>query len=296
MFVYRKTPSRWLFEIANYFFLTFLSVTIILPFVNVIAVSLSSKYAIEHFLVTFYPVGFNLEAYREIMGNLHFWRTTLNTIVLSVINTVLTLGISLLTGYALNSRHFVGKKLFSNYLLVPSYFSGGLIPFYLVVNGLGLNDKYLALILPVIAATGQIIIMRAAISQMPQELMDAAEVDGAGDVKIILHVVFPIILPVVAAFGIFTVISHWNDWFNCLLFIRDRNKWTLQFKLREIMTSNEMADDLYNPLKSGAGKQFIHPDNLKMAALMTTVLPVIAVYPALQKYWIKGIIIGAVKA
>jgi putative aldouronate transport system permease protein len=176
------------------------------------------------------------------------------------------------------------------------YFSGGLIPTYiLIANWLHLVNNRLALILPVITNVFYIIVLRNTIAQLPQELIDSGEIDGANDYTILFRLVLPVILPMVTAFTIFSAVAYWNEWFGALLYMQDINKWTLQFRLRDILINSNLRDDPTNPIRARIGTNQVHPQNLRMAALIVTILPIALIYPFLQRFFIHGIIVGAVK-
>jgi len=290
----RKSKSRIAFEIVNYTFFAIFCITIIIPFLNVIAVSLSSREAITKQIVGIWPVGFNTAAYEKIAINGPFWRTFFNTVFLTVVNTSLTIIIALCAGYAVANKYLAGKKLVMNYFLIPYYFSGGLIPTYLLINGLGLYNTYWALILPAITNIYYIIVFRNLISTLPKELIESAELDGASQPRILFNIIIPLIIPTIAAFIVFSAVANWNSWFSSMVYISDRKKWTLQYQLRDILVNAALVNpDLEKEMATGTVP--MHPENLKMAALMVTILPIIIVYPFVQKYFMSGVLVGAVK-
>lgn len=295
MITYR-TPLRRVFEVFLYLGLIAISLCIVVPFLHITAISLSSRGAIMRNEVTIIPVELFTTAYRIILGSRLFVTSLGNTVLIAVANTGLTIFIAIMAAYALANRHFVGIKVALMYIIIPMYFSGGLIPLYLIVNAYGMNNTRWALILPWLTNPFLIIIFRNAIMRLPSSVMESAEVDGAGEMTILFRIVFHLIIPMIAAFTIFTAVTHWNAWFSVLIFIRDKWKWTLQFMLRDIYTnpmygggqleaSGEMIDDLDNLL----------PQNLIYAAVICTVVPVVIIYPFLQRYFIHGVIVGAVK-
>lgn len=289
-----RTKSRIAFEIFNYILISFIGLILIIPFIHIIAISFSSKEEVVRGAVRLIPRGFSLEGYHAIISNLHFWQTFFNSVWLTVLNTILSLLVSILAAYALSSKHFIGKNIFITYILIPMYFYAGLIPFYITVDSYKLTNSYLAIILPVIANTFQIIIIKNNIEQLPIDLIHSAEIDGAGDFLILLRIILPLILPMVAAFIIISASNYWNEWFNVLIFIRDRNKWTLQFKLRELITISELSD-MKNIATGYSRTGRIYPTILKMSAIIVAIVPIVAIYPFMQKYFIHGIIVGAVK-
>lgn len=289
----KKSPSRRVFEVVNYTLFTLFGITILFPFINTIAISLSSFRAITLMEVTLWPVGFNVYSYQEIFKNSQFMRSFMNTVGLTIFNTTLVIFIALLGSYAIASKYFVGKKILMIYLLITFYFSGGLIPTYLLVTRLGLRDSYFAMILPQITSVYYIIIFRNIMARLPQSLLESAEIDGATHPTVLFRIVFPLVLPTVAAFVVFSAVAYWNEWFSCMIYISDRKKWTLQFQLREILMSARLADT-GRPSLVPEGET-LHPENIKMAALMVTIIPIIIVYPFLQKYFVHGVLVGAVK-
>jgi putative aldouronate transport system permease protein len=295
MLRYRST-SRRVFEVINIGLFTLFIVMIVLPFLNVIAISLSGYQAVSHSRVTIYPVDFSLDGYRTIVTNLYFLRAMGNSVLLTVVNTTLVIVIALLAGYALANKHFVGRRVVFMIFLVPMYFSGGLIPTYiLIANWLHLVNNRLAMILPVVTNVFYIIVFRNTITQLPQEIMDSGEIDGANDYTILFRLVFPVMLPMVTAFTIFSAVAYWNEWFGSLLYMQDINKWTLQFRLRDILINANLRDDPTNPIRARVDPNSVHPQILRMAALIVTIVPIALVYPFLQRYFIHGIIVGAVK-
>lgn len=291
--LHRSLGER-LFDWFNYLLFVLFCLTILVPFINAISISLSSYEAASIGKIGLWPQGFNLEAYHKLVNSKQFIRTFMNTVFLTVVNTTLVILLSLAAGYVMANKHLVGKQFLFTVLLIPMYFSGGLIPTYLLVNKLGLNNTYWALILPGIINIFYIIVFRNQINQLPQELIESAEIDGASEWRILFHIILPLVLPMAMAFVVFSAVAYWNEWFNVLIYIRDKKMWTLQFQLRDILISAELIDsEMEKSLFSS--ETLIHPNNLKMAALMLTILPIIIVYPFVQKYFIHGQLVGAVK-
>jgi len=289
----RSLSSR-LFDAVNYLLFTLFCISVLVPFINALAISLSSHDAAMLGKVGLWPDGFHWEAYERLAYSKQFVRTFLNTVFLTIINTTLVIVLSLAAAYAMAHKHLIGRGFLFIVLIVPMYFSGGLIPFFLLVNKLGMGNTYWALVLPNIINIFYIIIFRNQINQLPQELIESAEIDGASEFRTLLHIIMPLVLPMTMAFVIFSAVAYWNEWFNVLIFIRDKELWTLQFQLRDILTSATLKDsELQKTLINNDA--LIHPNNLKMAALMLTVLPIIVVYPFVQKYFIHGQLVGAVK-
>lgn len=289
-----SSPSRKAFQIFNYSFFIIFGITILVPFLNAIAISLSSSAAVRSASIGLWPVDFQLDAYRMLMNSSTFIRSFFNTVFLTVINTALVIIVSLSTAYALSSKNMVMRKTVFYYIIFTMFFSGGLIPTYLLVYNLGITNSYWALILPSIVSGFYVIVFKNVIDQLPGELLESAEMDGAGDFRMLIQIVLPLVLPMTMAFTIFSAVGYWNEWFGVLLYIRDSKFWTLQFQLRDILVTSSVSQDLNMDLREQFGIA-VHPENLKMAALMITVLPIVIIYPFVQKYFIHGQLVGAVK-
>ena len=289
---YRST-SRKIFEVFLLAGFVVFSAIIILPFLHVIAMSLSGKQAIMEGRVYFWPVDFYYQAYRVILGSKLFLTSLRNTAGLVVIATPLSVAVALSAGYALANKRFFGVRVAFIYILVPMYFSGGLIPFYLIVNSYGLNNSYLVLIFPYLVNVFLVIIFRNIISRLPREVMESAEIDGASEFTILFRIVIHLVMPMIMAFTIFRAVDYWNTWFPVLIFIRDKAMWTLQYMLRDTYSNPAVGGgQLDTVIDDPSG---LLPQNLIMAAIMCTVVPIIIIYPFLQKYFIHGVIVGAVK-
>lgn len=289
-----RSTSRKIFEVVNYLLFILFCISIIFPFINAIAISLSSYDALEQGKVGLWPKQFTLESYKNLALSKQFLRTLLNTVFLTVVITALVIVLSLAAGYVMSHKHLLGRGYLFIYLIIPMYFSGGLIPTYLLINGLGMNNTYWALILPAVVNIFYIIVFRNQINQLPRELMESAEIDGAGEARILFHIIVPLVLPMAMAFVVFSAVSYWNEWFGVLIYIRDRSMWTLQFQVRDILINSALVDSTTQKALASQEPK-VHPENLKMAALLLTILPIIAVYPFVQKYFIHGQLVGAVK-
>ncbi len=292
----RASASRRIFLLLDYAAFVLFTILIIVPFLNIIALSLSSSDAIRMARVSLWPVGFNVESYKVVLSDANYLVAFRNSVGITVVNTSLVITTALLAAYALSHKHFVGRRIFLSYYLVPLYFSGGLIPTYLTVTNLmHLGNTFLALILPVVTSPFLIVIFNNTIRQLPRDLFDAAEIDGAGDLTIIFRVVMPLMLPMVAAFIVYNAVNYWNDWTSCLYYIRDTWKYTLSYKLRELINNVSQEYDARNLVKTVVNVALVHPDNVRGAALLITILPIIIVYPVVQRYFIHGVIVGAIK-
>jgi putative aldouronate transport system permease protein len=287
-----KSISRRVFELFLYLGFCLFLLAVLIPFLNVVAISFSSKKAVQEYRVVVLPVEFQTKAYEVILSSKVFLTSLANSSLLAFVNTTLTITVALLAGYALANKDFLGRRAVFVYFLIPLYFGGGLVPFYLTVNAYGLNNTRLALILPYLVSVFYIIVFRNVIARLPKEIMESAE--GATDGVILWRIIFHLILPTIAAFAIFSGVGFWNEWFAVLVFIRDQSKWTLQYLLRSIYSNPGIGGGILGDAIIDDPNNLL-PQNLINAAIVCTVAPIIVIYPLLQRYFIHRVLVGAVK-
>ena len=230
--------------------------------------------------------------YRAMLTNKYIHSGYLNTIIVTVVTTVLSLILTSMGAYCMASRNFPNRKFWMGILLFTMYFSGGLIPTYLTYIGYGLKDSLWALILPSLCSAYNLIIMRNFFMQLPESIIESGRVDGAGEFQILFNLVLPISKPVLATIGMWVAVGRWNSWFDCLVYIRDPNKSVLQVILRRIILQG--SNDLMAASNASVDIR-ANPEGLKAAAIFVTTIPILLVYPFLQKYFVKGIVLGSVK-
>jgi len=290
----KKTRGELIFQYFDIFLMCLLMVVIVFPVLNVISISVSNADAIINNRVTFYPIGFNTDAYVEIFDNATFMRSLINTIIVTVAGTFLSILMTLLVSYAM-SREFPGKKIYTYFLVFTMYFGGGLIPTYIVFTRfLHLRNTYWVLFLPSIVNVFYIIVMRSQIEAMPQSVFEAAYIDGASELKVAFLITLPMISPTIAAISMFFALGYWNSWFNVMVYQDHDNMWTLQYFLRAVVFSKFMENSDLNTIAT-ADATSIPAENIRMAAIVMTAAPIVAIYPFVQKYFVKGIIAGSVK-
>ena len=263
------------------------------PFLNVIAYSFSSASAVMAGQVTLLPVGFQTAAYQQILKQTQVWQAMGITVFVTFAGTALGLVLTTFAAYALSKDDLKGRKVITGLILFTMYFGGGIIPTFLVVRGVGLYDSVAALVIPSSMNVFNFIIMRTFFKNIPGELKEAALIDGADDMRILWKIIIPLSLPIIATVGLYYAVSYWNDYFSALLYIQSPEKFSLQLRLRQIL----FADQLNNMAMPSEGSTSVKimPETLKMAVIVLTTLPIVAVYPWLQKYFVKGTMVGAVK-
>lgn len=271
----------------------FMIVITLYPFYYVLMASVSdSNLLIGHSGLLLAPLGFQWDAFVKVLENPNILTGYSNTIIILVLGTALNLLMTTIGAYAL-SRKFMLRKSIMLGIIFTMYFSGGLIPNYLLVyKWLHLGNSYWALIVPSAISTWNLIIMRTSFEGIPESLLESARIDGAGEWRILSGIVVPLSMPVIAVMVLYYGVGHWNSWFNAMLYIRDRNLFPLQLILREILVQN--STDSMMTGTSAADQQAIG-ESIKYATIMVATLPVLLVYPFLQKYFVKGVMVGAIK-
>lgn len=276
-----------------YCFLTIIVFICLYPFLNVIAYSLSGYNAVLSGKVTFFPIDFNLAAYKQILGRTQIWVSMRTTVLVTLLGTATSLVLTLFAAYALSRDYLPGKKVFSGLILFTMYFSGGMIPTFLVVKGLGMYDTLGALFIPQAINVFNFIVMRTFFRELPKSLEEAAKIDGASDMQVLIRVVLPLSLPILATMALFYAVGYWNSYFDALLYIQDPDKYTLQLRLRSLLFGEELNNSGRGNLE-GVGTE-VMTQSLKMATVAVSTIPILLVYPWLQKYFVKGVMIGSIK-
>lgn len=278
-------------SIVLYAILMLFVIICLYPFLYVVSVSVSSNVAVMSGRVTFYPIGFQLNAYKQIISKNQIWQSMWVTIRVTLLGTAISLAGTIAAAYSLSKEKLKGRKLITGFMLFTMYFSGGIIPTFLVVKGLGMYDTLTALYLPGAISVFNFIVVRTFFRQIPESLEEAAYLDGASDWTVLLKVVLPLSMPIIATMGLFYAVGYWNDYFSALLYIQDPEKYSLQLRLRSLLFTEELNS---MSASENIGNQ-VMSESLKMAAIVVGTLPIVLIYPWLQKYFVKGVMLGSVK-
>ena len=295
--VNHKTLPEKIFHTINIVLLGILALISLLPLLNVLAVSFSSAHAAASGSVSIFPVEFNTRAYEFVMSNDVFWSSFLVSLKRVAIGVPINLLLIMLTAYPLSrsSKEFKGRTIFAWFFMFSMLFSGGLIPLYLTVQKTGLLDSFWSLILPCAVPVYYVVIMLNFFRQIPNELIEAAKIDGAGEWTILFQVMLPLSKPAIATVTLLCFIFHWNSWFDGLLYIGSQMNQPLQSYLQSMLArSLDVASLARNP-EQWKLVQFVNERTVKCAQIFIATIPIMVVYPWLQKYFTKGIMVGAVK-
>lgn len=286
-----RTSNR-IFDIVNISFISLFVIFCLAPFLHTIAISLSSNRAITSGEVTIFPKEFNWDAYIQVFSDQSMLYSLGFTTVLTVATTVLCMLFTLAAAYPLTKKKLKGRKLFMYVIIITMFFSGGMIPEYLLIRDLNMLNSVWALILPGLVSPFNLIILISFFRGIPESLEESAEIDGSSHVHTLFKIILPLSMPVMATLALFYAVGRWNGFQDSLLYINDPNLYPLQLKLFQ-MVQNNMVSEL--TLMEGANRAPLTPESLKAATVVFATVPILLVYPWLQKYFVSGAMLGAVK-
>lgn len=295
----KSSPSRKVFLVINYIVLTVISLTCILPFINLLAVSFSDKTAVAANAVTFWPVGFNTAAYDFILSNDQFLRALWISVQRTVLGVLVNIALIVFTAYPLSKskQDFRLRNVFSWYFVVTILFSGGLIPTYMVVKYTGLMDTIWALILPGAVQVFNMLVVMNYMRSLPKELEEAAYIDGAGHFQTLFNVILPVCTPTLATVTLFSFVGHWNSWYDGMIYMNTVEKYPLQTYLQTIVINPEAFFRNATNISAELGNflNLVSARTTNAAQLFLATIPILCVYPFLQKYFTTGLVMGNVK-
>lgn len=297
MIVSKRTWVDHLSACINYFLLTALSLTALLPFVNVIAKSFSSEWAVVSGKVYLLPVDPTLDTYLYVLKGSIFFRAFGISAFITVAGTAAALLFTCMTAYPLSRGHLRGRKIILYAWVIVMLFSGGMIPNYLLYKSLGMLDTLWALVLPGVVSAYNLFIIKNYFESLPDSLEEAARIDGASNMRVLFQIILPVSTPMLATIGLFYAVGYWNDYFTARLYITNPALRPLQLYLYELVTHSQrvLEEGIDAQSFTGDEKMNVTPDSIRAAAIILSTVPILLVYPYLQKYFIKGIVIGSVK-
>lgn len=289
----RKISGDTVFRIINGILLGIMALIVLYPLYFIIIASFSSPEAVLAGKVVLFPVDINFDGYLKILERQDIWRGYLNTIIYTVLTVILALAVTVPAGWALSRKTLPGKKLWMVYFIIPMFFGGGLIPFYNVMSSLGLVNTIWAIILPSILSVWNLFMTKTFFeSSISDGLIEAAKIDGAGQFRIFFAIVIPLSKAILAVMALYYAVGQWNSYFNAMIFLQDESLYPLQLVLKEILIASEST-------VGGSGEtileQFRLANQLKYMSVIVSSLPVLCLYPFVQKYFAQGVMIGSLK-
>lgn len=292
-----KTNGRKIFNIANITILFLISMTCVLPFVHLLAVSFSEGTAVAAGKVGFIPVGFNVSSYEFALTGGKFVRALLISLQRVALGVGINLVMMIITAYPLSKtkQKVLGRNAYMTFFVITMLIGGGLIPSYLVISSLGLKDTIWALVLPGALPVSNMVVLMNFMRGIPEEIEEAAAIDGASPIQILIRVLLPILKPALATVGLFCIVAHWNDWFSGMIYMSNPDNYPLQTYLQTLLQNFEIMMQQGRGLDMQSIMTQISERTGRSAQLFLGALPVMLIYPFLQKYFTKGLVLGSVK-
>lgn len=288
----RESTGRKVFNIFNIILMLILIIVTVYPLLNQVALSFSSSSAILNGKVTLIPVDFTIDTYTTIAKESTFWVNYKNTLVYTITGTLLSLIMVTLCSYPLSKKYLVGRGPILNFIVFTMFFGGGLIPNFVLIKNLGMIDTIWAVILPQAIIPYHVLLMKTYFQGLPEDLEDASKIDGLSQFGYFSKIALPLSKPIIATITLFVSVLHWNDWFTALLYLNKSEKFPVTLYLRNIMAGATMAAQTGETIDSTVKSV---PQSTQATALILVVLPILCVYPFVQKYFVKGVMIGSIK-
>ena len=290
----RITTGERIFNIINYIVLALCVCITLFPLISILAKSLSSTRAIESGEVFLIPVETNVKAYKALVKDGQLFRAMGNTVIVTLVGTLLNMIMTTLGAYVLSKKDLIGGKFFLRMIVFTMMFSGGVVPNFILVRSLGLVNTYGALWFPGLIQVYNMIVMRTFFMGLPDSLSEAARIDGASEFAVFTKIILPLSLASLATVALFYAVYWWNEYFNGMIYINDSMKMPLQVKLKSMITQVD-SSLLQEGVNEAAEQETISESSIQAAAMVISVVPMLCVYPFLQKYFVKGVMVGAVK-
>lgn len=289
----RQSTGSRIFDIVNVIILFLFLLTTLYPFWYVVIVSFSDGKAVLGGRVSIIPVGFTLDTYKVILKDSSILTSFKNTIIYTGLGTAINLFVTSMCAYPLSRPNLKGKGIFMKLIVFTMFFSGGMIPTYLVVYQLHLIDTIWAMVLPSAISTYNMIVMRTFFMGIPEELHESAELDGANDLQVLFRVVLPLSKPIMATMLLFYAVGHWNSYMDALLYLNSKRLFPLQSILRNMVVDGQFTDA---QMSVGGGSSFtVIETTMKYATIVISTVPILMIYPFVQKYFVKGVMVGSLK-
>ena len=287
----KETTGYLIFKVFNTLIMILVCVVTLYPFLYLVAQSLSSEQAIIMGKVSLFPVDFNITTYKSVLEKGDFLRSYKNTLIYVIVGTVSSLVLSCCMAYPLSKSELKGSKFLMKFIIFTMYFGGGLIPTYVLMRKLNVVNTIRGFIIPSLLSTYYIILMRSFFQGIPKDLEEAAEIDGLSPIGTFIKVVFPLSMPIIATMILFNAVGYWNNWFNSFLYLDKKEMWPVAYYLRTIISGATTSAD---PGEVSAEKMQIAA-NIRSCSMVLMALPIILVYPFVQKYYVQGMMLGGVK-
>ncbi len=286
----KKSKGEIIFTVFNYIFLLLFGLSTLYPMWSTFVLSISTVADSAKGGFNLYTSNPTLQAYKVLIKQSEIWHAYGITIMRTLIGTFLSVLVTAMYAYPLSRRNMPLKRFFSVYMIITMLFGGGMIPTYLVIKGLGLLDNFWVYILPMLMSAYNAVILRNYFASLPEAVIESALMDGASELTIFIKMIIPMSMPALATVALWNAVGHWNSWFDSMLYFNDTSKQVLQLYLQRMLNNNQIVDRVFE------GQEILYSDNTMQAAtIIVAVLPMLVIYPFIQKYFVKGITLGSVK-
>ena len=290
-----RTPGEWVLDIVKVVFLAVVVVVTVYPFWNIFIISINDATDAIRGGLYFLPRKLSLSSYAEILGRSTFLASIKVSVGRTLIGTPIAVLVTAMLAYPLSRKDLVGRKFWNLLFVFTMYFGGGLVPYYMVLKGIHMLNTFWVFIFPMMMSVYNMILIRSYIESMPDSLFEAAKIDGANDLVVFVKMVIPLSKPILMTVALFVAINQWNSWFDAYLYTSDQALKPMQSILVEILNQYQTGASTSQAMSNAKAGVTVTPDSIRMAATMVATLPIIMVYPFVQKYFVKGIMLGAVK-
>lgn len=288
----KESVSYKIFKTCNAVFLLCIVFITLYPFLNVVAQSFSSEAYINSGKVNLIPKGFNMDTYKTVVKDNMFWTNYKNTVIYTLVGTAISMFLSTIFAYALSKKRLMGRKFLTMFAVFTMFFNGGLIPNYVLINTLGFSNSMWALVIPGAISIYNMLIMKSFFENMPEELEEAAAIDGLNTYGILFRIILPLSKAVMATMVLFYAVAHWNSWFPAFLYIDQKDKFPVTIYLRNMIAA---ATGGTSAGATSADNLTQISANIKSVTMVLTILPILTIYPFVQKYFVSGVMLGSVK-
>jgi putative aldouronate transport system permease protein len=292
--VIKESTTDKTFGVVVYLVLALVTVIVLYPLIDILSASISNPAAVARGKVWLMPIDINFKAYLSIFHNNEIIIGYKNTLFYTTVGTLINIVMTVMIAYPLSRKDFYGRNVITFFIVFTMFFSGGMIPTYLVVKELGMLNTFWAVTVPGAVSVYNVIVMRTFFQNIPDDLRESAELDGCSSWQYLIHILLPLSKPIIAVMVLFYAVGHWNNFFDALIYLTDRNKYPLQLFLREMLIQGNMSD--MNTISDSSISNFmLQVEGLKYAAVVVANLPMLILYPFLQKYFVKGVLVGSLK-
>lgn len=283
------------FNFTNVLIMLIISLVMLAPIIHVVCVSVSIGSEIQKGGLFLWPRGFTIEGYKKVLQDSLIVRTYLNTVIYAGLHTILVIVLTAFTAYPLTIKSFPLRKGITIFITITMFFSGGAIPTYLLMKGLHLIDNPAVMVVPFVVTAYNLILFRTFFAGINPSMRESARIDGAGEFLILMKIIMPLSKPIIAAIALFTIVGKWNDWYSALIYLNTQDYYPVQMILRKILFNSTAFNNMDPSIMQMFRNSTITPQNLQMATIVVIMLPIMCIYPFIQKYFAAGIMVGGVK-